>query len=195
MHCSALDHVLVRYFSEGTVAQRTGSLYWNQAFRIFPSRNGYVLLSLSYQWETLVGWLASEGMAGDLGDPRWSNAAERQSNLPHIIEVLEKWTCNHTASELVELGQLMHFPWAKVDSIAEVLNNPQLNERGFFVEVKEHNSGTSYKFPGAPVKMSQSPWIVNPKIAPPEDYNRKIYQEELGLNAAEMASLEQNGVI
>ena len=63
---ATLDHVLVRYFYEGEVAQRQGSLYWNKAFRIFPCKDGYILLSLLHQWETLVEWLDSEGMAEDL---------------------------------------------------------------------------------------------------------------------------------
>jgi crotonobetainyl-CoA:carnitine CoA-transferase CaiB-like acyl-CoA transferase len=126
---ATLDHVLVRYFYEGTVAGRTGNLYWNHAFRIFPCRKSHILLSLTYQWETLVGLLAAEGMAGDLGDPRWMDETERQEHLPHIIEVLEKWTRDHDPGELVDLGQLMHFPWAEVDSIPDVVNNLQLNER------------------------------------------------------------------
>jgi benzylsuccinate CoA-transferase BbsE subunit len=192
---ATLDHVMVRYFYEGTVASRTGRFNWNKAFRIFPCRDGHILLSLSYQWETLVGWLVSEGMAEDLSDPRWLNEAERQENLSHIIEVLEKWTRNHAADELVGLGQLMRFPWARVDSIPDVVNNPQLNERGFFIEVTDQNSAKSYKFPGAPVKMRQSPWIVRaetPKIA---DYNGKIYRHELGLTEAEINDLKRRGVI
>jgi crotonobetainyl-CoA:carnitine CoA-transferase CaiB-like acyl-CoA transferase len=134
-------------------------------------------------------------MAEDLSDPRWLDEAERQENLSHIIEVLEKWTRNHMSDELVGLGQLMHFPWARVDSIPDVVNNPQMNERGFFVEVTDQDSGKSYKFPGAPVKLSQSPWIVRaetPKIA---DYNRKIYQHELGLSEAEINDLKRRGII
>ena len=158
---ATLDHVLVRYYYEGTVAGRTGNLYWNHAFRIFPCRKGYILLSLTYQWETLVGLLAAEGMAGDLGDPRWMDETERREHLPRIIEVLEKWTRNHDPEELVDLGQLMHFPWAKVDSIPDVVNNLQLNERGFFVPVTDKESGKAYLSPGAPLKMSPTPWIVD----------------------------------
>jgi crotonobetainyl-CoA:carnitine CoA-transferase CaiB-like acyl-CoA transferase len=59
----------------------------------------------------------------------------------------------------------MHFPWAEVDSIPDVVNNLQLNERGFFVPVIDKESGKAYQFPGAPLKMSRTPWIVNAAIA------------------------------
>jgi crotonobetainyl-CoA:carnitine CoA-transferase CaiB-like acyl-CoA transferase len=109
-----LDYVLVRYFYEGIVSQRQGSLHWHNAFRVFPCKDGYILLSLHHQWETLVELMASEGMAGDLTDARWRDRQERDRNIEHIIEVLEKWTLSHKAGDLEEKGQLMHFPWAEV---------------------------------------------------------------------------------
>jgi crotonobetainyl-CoA:carnitine CoA-transferase CaiB-like acyl-CoA transferase len=146
---AALDHVLVRYFYQGEVAKRRGSLHWNGAFRVFPARDGYVLLSLLYQWETLVEWLAAEGMAEDLADSKWSDRDYRLEHLDHVIEVLERWTRSHPAAELVEKGQLMRFPWAEVASIAQLLASPQLEARGFWAEI-EHG-GRKYRLPGTPL--------------------------------------------
>ncbi|MBI2830290.1 MAG: CoA transferase [Chloroflexi bacterium] len=135
--CAAatLDHVLVRYFAEGGVAKRQGSLYWNNAFRIFPCRDGYILLTLFQQWETLVEWLDSEGMADDLLDRKYLNAEVRRAEIQHIIEVFERWTHTHTVGELVEKGQLMRFPWAEVSPVSKALENPQLRKRGLWEEV------------------------------------------------------------
>jgi benzylsuccinate CoA-transferase BbsE subunit len=129
---ATLDHALVRYFYQGIVPQRQGSRYWNNAFRIFPCKDGFILLSIFQHWETLVEWLASEGMAADLNDAKWRDREVRVKGLDHIIDVLERWTLTHTVDELVEKGQLMHFPWAKVASLPEVLNSPQLAARDFF---------------------------------------------------------------
>jgi crotonobetainyl-CoA:carnitine CoA-transferase CaiB-like acyl-CoA transferase len=116
MECVAatLDHALVRYYYEGIVAGRRGSRHWNNAFEILPCADGYVLVSLHLHWETLVAWLDSEGMAGDLADRKWREREERNRGIEHVIEVLEKWTIKHKAAELVEKGQLMRFPWAVV---------------------------------------------------------------------------------
>jgi benzylsuccinate CoA-transferase BbsE subunit len=145
---AALDHVLVRYFYQGEVAKRRGSLHWDGAFRVFPAQDGYVLLSLFYQWQTLVEWLDAEGMASDLTDKKWLDRDYRREYIGHVIEVLERWTRSHTVAELVEKGQLMRFPWAEVASIPELLANPQLKARGFWAEV-EHQ-GKRFKFP-API--------------------------------------------
>jgi benzylsuccinate CoA-transferase BbsE subunit len=148
---AALDHVLVRYFYQGEVAKRGGSLHWNNTFRVFPAKDGYVLLSLLYQWETLVEWLDSEGMAEDLADEKWLDRDYRLEHIGYVIEVLERWTKTHPAAELVTKGQAMRFPWAGVASIPQLLASPQLEARGFWVDV-EH-SGRKYKLPGTPFRL------------------------------------------
>lgn len=114
---ATLDHVLVRYFYEGIVSGRQGSRHWNNAFEIFRCRDGYILLSLHLHWETFVEWLAAEGMAADLAEARWRDGAERNLHIDHIVEVLGRWTLTHGVEELVQKGQLMHFPWAEVVTV------------------------------------------------------------------------------
>ncbi|OGO32245.1 MAG: hypothetical protein A2Z29_00465 [Chloroflexi bacterium RBG_16_56_11] len=153
MECvtATLDHVLVRYFYEGIVSGRKGSLHWNGAFRVFRCKDGYVLLSLFRQWETLVEWLGSEDMAGDLANPRWRDREERMRGLDHIIEVLERWTLVHTTAEIVENGQLMHFPWAVVVRPPDLPGVPQMVARRFFTETEY--GGRKYRAPGSPLRM------------------------------------------
>jgi len=144
---SALDHVLVRYFYQGVVAKRQGGLYWSGAFRIFPCRDGYILLSMFHQWQTLVEWLAAEGMAEDLTDEKWRDREYRLEHLDHVVEVLERWTKKHPVAGLVEQGQAMRFPWAEVSSISGLVKSPQLEARNFWVEVEHPQTGKKYKLP------------------------------------------------
>ena len=195
--CAAatLDHVLVRYFYEGVVAKRQGSIYWNSAFRIFPCRDGYILLSLFQQWETLVEWLDAEGMAQDLTDKQWQDREYRLKHLDRIMEVLERWTRRHTVAELVEQGQLMHFPWAGVTSIPRLTDSLQLKERDFWVEVEHPETGRKHKFPGAPCKLSRSPWKVGSQVPGLGQDNMAVYQGELGLSEQDIESFVRKGII
>ena len=192
---ATLDHVLVRYFYQGVVARRQGSLLWNNAFRLFPCRDGHILLSLFQQWETLVEWLDDEGMAADLIDEQWLDREKRLEQLDHIIEVLERWTRTHTVAELVEKGQLMRFPWAEVTSIPGLIDSPQLKERGFFVEVEQPVSGKKYQYPGAPCQLSRSPWRTGTQAPSPGEHNRQVYHGELGLSEPALEALTRQGVI
>ncbi|MFH1646102.1 MAG: CoA transferase [Chloroflexota bacterium] len=195
MECvvATLDHVLPRYFSEGVVSRRQGSRHWNDAFRIFRCQDGYILVSLFQHWETLVEWLDSEGMAEDLTDAKWLEREERLRGADHIAEVLARWTSGHTAAELVEKGQLMRFPWAKVAALPEFLASPQLAGRDFFAEVEVE--GVKYQSPGAPFRMGRSPLKVGGRVPVVGEGNQDIYRGELGKSASEMTALEKDGAI
>jgi crotonobetainyl-CoA:carnitine CoA-transferase CaiB-like acyl-CoA transferase len=139
--------------------------------------------------------MASEGTAEDLTGEKWKEEEYRQNHLDHVIEVIQRWTRIHTARELFELGQLMHFPWAPIYSIKEVLRSPQLNSRGFFIEVDHPEISTSIKYPVTPFKLtdcSLDRWKRAPLIG--ED-NIQIYQRELGLSDEELKRLYSIHVI
>lgn len=141
-------------------------------------------------------WLDDEGMAEDLADKEWLDRKKRLEQPDHIIEVLERWTRNHTVAELVEKGQLMRFLWAEISSIPRLMDSPQLRERGFFVEVEHPESGKRYKYPGPPCKLSRSPWRVGTHIhRAPGEHNMEVYHGELGLSEKEIEALVKDKAI
>ncbi len=186
---STLDHVMVRYFYEKIVPERRGGLSWNNAFSILPCKDGFILITLFQQWETLIEWMDNEGMAEDLRDEKWREEEYRLSHVDHILEVMQRWTRTHTTQELFELGQRMRFPWAPVQSPKEVLESPQLRARNFFVEVEHLSPEQCIPYPGVPYRFSQCP-LGRKKRAPlvGED-NVLIYREELGLSDEDLRRL------
>jgi len=192
---STLDHVMVQYFYENTVSKRQGGAYWNHSFCILPCKDGHILLAPFQQWETLVEWMDNEGMAEDLRDKGYLEEGYRDSRMSHIIQVIERWTKNHTVQELFESGQLMRLPWAPISALKGVLSNSQLKARGFFVDVEHPELKRSISYPGSPYKFSNSStgrWKRAPLVG--ED-NVRIYQGELGLSKEEYERLLSLGVI
>ena len=192
---STLDHVMVRYFYDRVIPERQGSLHWDSSFCILPCKDGYLLLTLFQQWETMIELMDSEDMAEDMVEENWKNEEYRLRHVDHIIEVLERWTKTHTTDELFKLGQLMRFPWAPVQSPRKVLESPQLKARSFFVDMDYPQIGTSIKCPGAPYKFS-SGFLNRRKRAPliGED-NISVYRNELGLSDEELQRLSSMHVI
>ena len=192
---ATLEHVMIRFFSEAIIAKRQGSLHWNHAFKIFACKDGFIHLTLFQNWETLVEWLDSEGMAEDLKDKKWNNEEYRRQHIEHVIEVVERWTKTHRAEELFELGQLMHFPWAPVLSPKDILNSAQLNARRFFVPVHPSENDTDLSYPRLPFRFS-SRFISPEKKAPlPGQDNMKIYKGELGFSNRDIKQLLHLNVI
>jgi crotonobetainyl-CoA:carnitine CoA-transferase CaiB-like acyl-CoA transferase len=191
---STLEHVMIRYFYDKVVAQRQGSLHWNGSFCILPCKDGHILLTPFLQWETMVEWLDGEGMAGDLKGEKYRQEDCRRQHLAHVLEILGHWTKKHTRAELFELGQSMRFPWAPVQSPADVLENIQLQAREFFREVNHPEMGRSIPYPGPPYKGRHLSSQLNraPRVG---EHNRQIYQEELGLSLAALEKLAEMGAI
>jgi crotonobetainyl-CoA:carnitine CoA-transferase CaiB-like acyl-CoA transferase len=192
---STLEHVMIRYFYERIISKRQGNIHWSNAICAVPCKDGFMVITLFQQWETLVEWMANEGMAGDLREEKYKEEEYRFRDVDHIIEVIQRWTKTHTKSELFELGQLMRFPWAPVCSPEEILENPQLESRRFFVDVEHPEMARSISYPGIPWQFNRS--LINKwKRAPfmGED-NIQIYTRELNLSEGELTRLSSKKVI
>ena len=188
---------MVRYFTEGIIFQRQQSLHWNGGFVVLPCKDGFIHVTLFHKWETLIEWLATEGMAEDLADEKWLDEDYRRQHLGHVITVLKKWTRTHTIAEIFELAQLMRFPWAPVRTPNEVLNSPQLKARNFFIE-REYagcGDGKTVRIPGSPYTTgNKAETRMNPAPVPGE-HNDLIYRRELGLSKKNLKRLYDRNVI
>lgn len=178
---ATLEHVMVRHFTGNVIPARQGQVHWNHFTHILPCKDGLIQLTLMEQWDTLVGWMDSEGLAADLAEPQWQDPQYRSDHIDHIIGVLATWTQTHTVDELFELGQLMQFPWAPVTDPKTVLSSPQLKARNFFKTIDDPETEICLKYPGLP--FSFTPQISIPfKGAPAAgEHNAEIYGKVIGL--------------
>ena len=192
---STLEHVMVRYFHDHIIPERTGSLYWNHEFCIVPCKDGFMLVTLLQQWETLVEWMDSEGMADDLMDEKWKDEAYRLKHLDHIIEVVKRWTKAHTTNELFEIGQLMRLPWAPIQSPKDVLQSPQLKARGFLSPVEHPEIKKQVPYPNPPFGYSSLEPKSHGRAPLIGEHNTEVLRGELGLTDKDIERLRSEGVI
>lgn len=192
---STLDNVMVRYFFEKIITTREGGESSNHIHHIFPCKDGHFLMTPFQQWETLVELMEKEGMAEDLGDPKYAGAEYRLRNMDHIFAIIKQWTTRHTREELFQIAEGMRFPWAPILSPKEVFDNPQLEARGFFQDLDDNQVHRPMRFPGLPYRFSSS-CLKREKRAPRigED-NVRIYHGELDIPLEEMERLSSICVI
>lgn len=192
---ATLEHVLVRYFQDMTTVKRQGNRPGDNGFCILPCRDGYIQMTVFQQWETLVGWLAAEGKASDLEEEIWQDEIYRRLHAEHITNVMGEWTQSHSVQELFEIGQLMGFPWAPVQSPAAVLETPQLKARDFFIPLYDEEIRKTLSCPGLPFRFTAKN-LPSLKSAPSAGMDSmQIYRDELGLGNAEVSRLTAEGII
>ena len=159
---------------------------------VWPCRDGYVaILAITDQH-----WYALKAL---LGQPEWMEDElfkTPQGRFMHadvIKSLLETWLQEHDRDEIYKNGQALHLPIFPVQNLTEVMATRHFHEREFFVSQEVPGAG-SVLLPGPPFKMSLTPWSLRRPAPRLGQHNTAVYSD-LGLSAAEIARLQEEGVI
>lgn len=140
------------------------------------------------------------GFKKALGSPTWAEdkrfatLSVRLQNKEALDKLVEGWTEKHTAEEVMSLLQAQGVAAGVVQSARDLAQDPQLKERGFFVELDHPELGRTIS-DAAPIRLSATP----PRYTRPAPLlgqdNNYVYGELLGLSQGEMDRLKERGVL
>ena len=142
-------------------------------------------------------WL---GFKRALDNPPWAEGrrfatlAARLKNSEELNRLVEGWTKEHTAEEVMALLQEQGVAAGVVQDASDLAQDPQLKERGFFIELDHPELGKTIS-DATPIKLSDTPARYTraaPVLGQDNDY---VYGELLGMNGDEVAELRQQGII
>ncbi|HVS63060.1 MAG TPA: CoA transferase [Thermoanaerobaculia bacterium] len=100
-----------------------------------------------------------------MGDPEWCAGDEwlsldyRAHHLMDVADRIDEWASGQRKHELHERAGLARIPIGPIDSVPEVMENPQYRARGYFVEC-EHPRAGKLLHPGWPYAMSATPPVL-----------------------------------
>jgi crotonobetainyl-CoA:carnitine CoA-transferase CaiB-like acyl-CoA transferase len=148
------------------------------------------------QWRALID---------EMGSPDWSldasyaSAASRKQNEDALDAKLNSFTSTCERYDLMNRLQARGIPAGVVQKAPDRFDlDPQLKARGYYVDLPHSEIGT-WPIEGFPAKLSKSPANVGgstgraaPKLGEDNDF---VYGKLVGLSAAEMATLAEEGVI
>jgi crotonobetainyl-CoA:carnitine CoA-transferase CaiB-like acyl-CoA transferase len=147
----------------------------------------------------LVKWMQIEGMSNAFLDSfNWDRPdfpKISQEEMDKIEEPTARFFMTHTKAELLEGAvkyKVMMYPVATPD---DMLVNRQLEARKFWVELEHPELGTKLAYPGAFAIFSESPIKISRRAPLIGEHNRDIYENELGMTAAEVQALKEAGVV
>ena len=147
----------------------------------------------------IIDWFASEGEAMGLDSPDWRTKLTSLQPLTeqeraYIEEVLSRFCKARKKEDLVARAQAHGAGWAPVFSPREIVDSKQLAGRDYWVRVHHDDIGESFIYPGAPFKLSETPWAQRGRAPRPGEHNDQVYAE-LGLDAAELKRLRMRMVV
>ena len=82
-----------------------------------------------------------------------------------------------------------------ITTIEEVVKSPQLESRGYWQAIEHPELGRKILYPGPFAKFGATPLQYRRRPPTVGEHNREIYCGELGLSAAELASLAERGIV
>jgi crotonobetainyl-CoA:carnitine CoA-transferase CaiB-like acyl-CoA transferase len=91
-----------------------------------------------------------------LDDPRFSSADARLANQEAIEAIVQQWVGLHPSGDVVDAMEQAGVPCAKVATIEEVIENPQLRHRRQIVDLEHPEIGT-YTTHGVTVTLHDTP--------------------------------------
>lgn len=184
---NTLGNARLYYEMDGIITERAGGAraFADRATRIiYPCADGYVaFVRIPASMKALHRWMAVEGADPRFDPEKWAGISIAGSNLPSDDEIaeleseIEAFFAARGAQSLYESGQHHGVMICPVNTMQDIAASPQLAARGFFDEVDDPELGR-LTVPGAPLKMSATPWQSRP--APMLDQHR----EELPAAAA-----------
>ena len=192
---AAVEHVAPFYHQGLGIQTRQGSLHWSRYFRVAKCKDGYIMHCSLGDWTSLVEWVKSDDKAQDLSEPQWEDQVYRKDNAVHMFDVLDEWAKDYSVAELMEGAQLRRIPYATVRPPEALVEDPQLNARGFFSEVAHPELGRTMPYPGGPFFFTVTPWRIARRPPLLGEHNTEIYHGQLGIDAQRIAAWEKEGII
>jgi len=193
---SFLGELLLDFQMNGRIGQPRGNRDDAMAPRgVYPCAGDDSWLAISCrddaEWRRLCDVMGEPALADD---PRYSDAVTRWRHQDDLDRAIAEWTRRHDHLELTHRLQRAGVAAAAVLNHAELLENEQLRDRGYFETVTHPEAGT-HDYHGMTWKLSGTPGSIRFPGPLFGQHNHRVLTELLGLSDAEIALLEEQEVI
>lgn len=156
MECAVhtLENTFMRWQYQAEVRRRGGT------FRstVYPARDGHISVTMG------LGEQRRRAFAEMLGEPilledRFMSRVERSELWDEIDLYLIPWLLDHDKEWIVQEAQRRGLLFGAARTSRDLLNNRQLESRGYFRPV-EHPAAGTLRYPGPPYEASAVPWTA-----------------------------------
>ena len=184
---------LLLYTLQGEERRQLGNHGFGIYMNCFETNDGWVTITPGGDslWAKLCNLIGCDDM---ITDPRFLHDNDRRDNSELVDAVLEPWFKDRTVAEA--LGELhkARIPAERVDSIVDLMNNPQVKAREAII-YDEYSGIGKIPMPGVLPKLSVTPGGVDRGAPQSGEHNMAIYRDMLGISQEQLSALEKKGVI
>lgn len=179
------------------VPPRTGNKHPSLAvapYDVYEAADGYVaIFCVSEQhWRALAETMERRDL---LEDPRLGTTIGRARNMQVVDDAVAEWSRRHTKQEIADILVAAGVPFAPVQTVAEVAEDPHLLARGMWQDVPHRFRG-QVRLPCAPIRLHGTPEQRIERIAPELGADTDaVLREIAGMTDAEIEALRGSGAV
>ncbi len=156
----------------------------------YPCKDGYVNLTPGIGGTQAIADLIEKPEEKE--NPLLVKAGARVKEPEKFEALILPWLKEHTKWEITEKAQKLRLAFAPILSPGELTDDPQIKAREFFVKT-EHPEMKEVTYPGAPAKLSESPWKEG--RAPLLGEHTQEVLGSIGLSENNVKELQEKGIV
>ncbi len=191
-----LTTALGAYYQRGGKFQRTGNHHQGMGvapYNVYAAEDGHVAIICirEQHWQSLLTAMGRTDLADD---ERFEDMKARAQNMADTDAVVESWTSTLPKAEVFRVCQQHDVICAPVQSLDDVLHDPHLLARGTLAKLAHERYG-EVVLPSTALRFKD---VEPPPVKLPRDAgadNASVYGELLGLPAADVQTLADDGAI
>jgi formyl-CoA transferase/CoA:oxalate CoA-transferase len=161
-------------------------------YECFQAKDGFVNVAVTNQ-KQWVNFCNALGFPEIAADARFETMKNRLAHYAELRPLIERKLSSKTRSEVIACMSEVGIPAGPINTVGEILEDPQIHAREMVVELT-HPSYGPLRLLGIPIKLSDTPGIV--ENAPPQfgEHNRQVLLG-LGYSDAEIDEFVRDGVL
>ncbi len=162
----------------------------------YPSSDGWISAGIitPREWDNLSEWIYEVTGNEEVLNEAYKGGNQDRAPFNDIITALViDFTTRYTSEYLFHEGQRRNLVFIPVNTVSDLLADPQLEASNFWFGIDHPEAGT-LQYPQGVFDSEQVSPATNAAPSLGQD-NETIYAGELGLSAEEMSSLRDQGVI
>ena len=191
---SLLGTMIGGYLADGEVPRPMGTAYKALLpYQTFRTKTRDLALAVGSEklWRIFCPVIGAPELASD---PRYRTNADRSRNRDSLIARLQEIFLTRSYEEWEALLLANGVPVGAINTIAEVVDHPQVTARGALVEM-DHPRAGKVRMVGVPVRLSETPGAVRTPAPLLGEHTEDVLRSRLALSAEEIAALRATGAI
>lgn len=191
---ACLANQALNYLTTGVAPTRLGNAHPNIVpYQDFPTADGDFILTVGNDSQ-FRKFAEVAGHARWADDPRFLTNRLRVANRAELIPLIRQATVFKTTAQWVSELERAGVPCGPINDLAQVFADPHVQARGLAMTLPHALSGSVPQV-ASPIRLSETP--VEYRQAPPllGEHTAEVLERVLGLQACEVSTLRQAGVV